>query len=927
MCLILQKVFLFLLVAFTFDGKVPSNTQHDMNSVENNDHELFTNQYFAVADMIRSNCLKDQFSLYALSKLEFSKLKFSKHYWYFKYLLILSGDINLHPGPVQYPCSVCAKPVKKRLISCEKCGLWIHKRCNQFEKPRIGSLLTCRPCQNKPIDHLDNIWHQFTFADDFFEDRDALSDEQTNIDFGTSSSIDNWKVFNKRGLHLIHLNINSLLSKIDELRAIAKKSRAAVIGITESRLDESVTDGEINIDGYELIRSDRNRHRGGVACYIRNDISFNPRGNFSSEVENIFLDMLLPKTKPILIGILYRPPKQSKFLDKLSTAISETDNFDAQEVYILGDLNINLVNNQKHTPNGIKRYKEFCSLNGLKQLLTLPTHITKTSTSLLDHVLTNSADRVSQFGVVDTGLSDHQLIYCTRKITHTKTNVHKYIKTRSLKNYSQTLFLDKLRKINFPNYSNFKDINNAYSDFTGKVTSVIDEIAPIKEIRVKNNSQDWFDAEINEEIERRDKSLAKFKKSRLHSDNESYKKARNKVQRMIKNKKKIFFTGKLNENIGKPKELWKSLKSLGLPSKKSSCSTICLEKTESYHLILKLMLKSLRIFIQILSNALVKKLPNPPNKYGKDAVKKYYENLNLVGKSFSFEPVAYTSVLKLLQQLNPHKSAGIDNLTGKFLKEGAPVLASPITNLINLSISLSSFPDDFKIAKLKPLYKKEAKTKPKNYRPISLLPLISKIIERIIHDQTQVFFDENKILYTYQSGFQKHYSTDTCLSYLTDRVRNGFEKGSLTGMILIDLQKAFDTIDHKILTEKMSCLGFAESAIRWYKSYLTNRCFIVNVGNDFSSPGKLLCGVPQGSILGPLLFLLYVNDMPQAVNSDLLLYADDTCLIYTGKHINTIEEQLNTDFSSLCDWFVDNKLSVHFGEEKTKSILFGTKRH
>ena len=152
MCLMLQKVFLFLLVAFTFDGKVPSKTQHDMNSVVNKDHELFTNQYFAVADMIRSNCLKEQFSLYALSKLEFSKLKFSKHYWYFKYLLILSGDINLHPGPIQYPCSVCAKPVKKRLISCEKCGLWIHKRCNQFEKPRIGSSLTCRPCQNKPID-------------------------------------------------------------------------------------------------------------------------------------------------------------------------------------------------------------------------------------------------------------------------------------------------------------------------------------------------------------------------------------------------------------------------------------------------------------------------------------------------------------------------------------------------------------------------------------------------------------------------------------------------------------------------------------------------------------------------------------------------------------------------------------------------------
>ena len=130
--------------------------------------------------------------------------------------------------------------------------------------------------------------------------------------------VTDWKAFNKRGLHLIHLNINNLLSKIDELREIARKTRATVIGITESKLDGSVLDWEINIDGYELVRSDRNRHGGGVACYIRSDISFNVRGDFSSEIENIFLDILLPKTKPILIGILYRPPDQSKFLDNLS---------------------------------------------------------------------------------------------------------------------------------------------------------------------------------------------------------------------------------------------------------------------------------------------------------------------------------------------------------------------------------------------------------------------------------------------------------------------------------------------------------------------------------------------------------------------------------------------------------------------------------
>ena len=187
--------------------------------------------------------------------------------------------------------------------------------------------------------------------------------------------------------------------------------------------------------------------------------------------------------------------------------------------------------------------------------------------------------------------------------------------------------------------------------------------------------------------------------------------------------------------------------------------------------------------------------------------------------------------------------------------------------------------------------------------------------------------DKNRILYSYQSGFRKHYSTDTCLSYLTNKVQTGFEEGLLTGMVLIDLQKAFDTIDHGILLDKMKYLGFSTSTIDWFNSYLTNRSFIVNVGKEYSSPGKLFCGVPQGSILGPLLFLLYVNDMPQAVNSELLLYADDTCLIYTAKDTKTIEEQLNSDFNSLCEWFIDNKLSIHFGEDKTKSILFGTKRH
>ena len=169
--------------------------------------------------------------------------------------------------------------------------------------------------------------------------------------------------------------------------------------------------------------------------------------------------------------------------------------------------------------------------------------------------------------------------------------------------------------------------------------------------------------------------------------------------------------------------------------------------------------------------------------------------------------------MNILKDLNPSKAAGIDNLSGKFLKDGADILARPISQLCNLSIKLDSFPRSCKIAKVKPLFKKGSKTDPQNYRSISLLPILSKITEMIIHDETQEFLSKNKILYRFQSGFRKNYSTNTCFGHLTDKITTGFEKGLFTGMILIELQKAFGTIDHPILIKKMKYLGFSKKVI------------------------------------------------------------------------------------------------------------------
>ena len=186
------------------------------------------------------------------------------------------------------------------------------------------------------------------------------------------------------------------------------------------------------------------------------------------------------------------------------------------------------------------------------------------------------------------------------------------------------------------------------------------------------------------------------------------------------------------------------------------------------------------------------------------------------------------------------------------------------------------------------------KTYPKNYKLVLLLPLVSKVIEKVIHNKTEIFLSKNKILYKYQSGFQKSFSTKCCLTLLTDKINKGFECGKYTGLISIDLQKAwfeYHGLNHIFWEEPLKLILIKK----------------------FSDPGNLTCGIPQGSILGPLL------------KCDLFLYTDDTCLTFQHGNVKEIEDQLNSNFSSLCDWFIDSKLSIHLGKGKTKFILFGTK--
>ena len=438
----------------------------------------------------------------------------------------------------------------------------------------------------------------------------------------------------------------------------------------------------------------------------------------------------------------------------------------------------------------IKRYKDLLRLFDCSQVMNIPTRITATTASALDHIITNSKEKLCQYGTLNVGLSDHLITYCTRKVWRCQINRHNTVHIRSMRHYSKESLLKKLADINWEEILACNDINNAWCKFKFLFLNIIDEISPVKEVRIKCRTEPWMNDNIFLDIRQRDRYLRLYKKNRNKEMYSEYCKLRNKVQRDVKKAKAEYFRNKIEENKGNPKKLWQTLKS----------------------------------------------------------------------------------------------------------------------NRQEVS----------------------------NYRPISILPtpfkqyyVISKIIEKLnaVFEQLHDYLNEAKVITDFQSGFRGNYSTDTtdtALIHLTDYIRSETSKGNFMGMVLLDIQKAFDTVNHQILLEKLLYMGVASDSLKWFRSYLSERKQVTSINRVQSQPCTISSGVPQGSILGPLLFICYMNDIPISVNCKFMLYADDTVLLSSGKDTRKIANELSKNLESCNTWLVNNKLALH--PDKTESILFGTKR-
>ena len=294
--------------------------------------------------------------------------------------------------------------------------------------------------------------------------------------------------------------------------------------------------------------------------------------------------------------------------------------------------------------------------------------------------------------------------------------------------------------------------------------------------------------------------------------------------------------------------------------------------------------------------------------------------------NFSVPVITISQVIKTIMKINPYKASGIDKISARFLRIAAPVIAPSITRIINMSLSTGKFPSRWKTAMVTPLFKKGTECDPSNYRPISVLPILSKVIERHFHDSLYAFLNENNLIYTRQSGFRRGHSTETALIKIIDELLFNLDNDKVSGMVLIDYRKAFDMVDHELLLKKLEVYGIVNHELQWCQSYLLNRKQVVRLGGKMSSEVVMKYGVPQGSILGPLFFILFINDLPLHVTSQLDLYADDTTIIDSSdfSNISNLELSLNSSVSEVQHWANANKLPIN--ESKTKVLLITGKR-
>ena len=717
----------------------------------------------------------------------------------------------------------------------------------------------------------------------------------------------------KQEINIAYLNLYHLFNKVASVNVLLSSALKGthIIGIGETRLKEYMDDNQLKIENYSIIRRDKTHDKHtGIAAYIHNSIYHNVKRRPDldyKDIETLWLEIKQEKSIPSLICFIYRnPDEKGKALSEWQTKFQEMiDKIPHKnyELQMFGDLNIDLHLKQPE-------WEAITTQVGLDQLIQETTRETQTKRSLIDHIYTNTKSKIINTKVLQTKISDHYTIYCTYilKLPKTAPNEHKYMKYRCYKHFNEIAYLAYLGTLPFGNIYQHTDPHKALQFLCDLIKLAIEKHVPTKTKRVKKSDiPAWISNETIEAMRVRDTIDKKTQK-------DTFKQHKNTINNMVKKDKKNHFN-KLIEDKKDTKTLWKAMNTITNSNKKGPKTKIDLDPNDIND-----------FFLNLPQTILTPEMREHSENYKcSEELLEFCHNLN-PPKNFVIPFITIPEVGKLVTQLKNTNAVGPDEIPVNLLKIALPHIIEPLTYVYNLCIDKNCFPSQLKEAKVIPLPKSQDTSHPKNIRPISLLPILTKPLERHIHKHMYQHLDKNNLLHKYQSGFRPKHSCQTALIQLTDDWLSAINKSEFIGTVYLDFKKAFDLVNHKTLLIKLEQYFPNSHIIKLIESYLTNRTQFVLLNGKTSLKKETTSGVPQGSVLGPLFFLLYINDLPLHLNQQTkdTLFADDSSLHTSNKKISIINETLQDSLDKTDDWCNKNSMVIH--PDKTKSMIIAPRQ-
>lgn len=725
---------------------------------------------------------------------------------------------------------------------------------------------------------------------------------------------------------IFHQNVQCISNCLNNINVILSDLNVLFVALTEHWQTENSI-GAFQLENYKLIsshcRTGNNSH-GGVALYAEESLNYVIRNDINSLSEDCIFECASAEFKiygvAYVICVVYTPPATNIdcFINKLDLLLERATMGD-KLVLIAGDFNFDM---QASTKNIKNRNSIVNLLNAYNMQITTqePTRVSQNTSSCLDNIFIQKSQKFTS-NIINTNISDHygqKLDIYHGKNTNTKPT-YEYKRIFSVANY-QNLYNCLNDETWLPVYEAIS-VNDKYNNFITILLEHYNTSFPLKKVKIPTKKRPkWITQNILDAKETLNFLSELYQHNRLPKP--VYTEYKTFYTNLLLNEKRKHYGQKIIESDNKPKTIWNIVN--------SETNKISLKNNKFQGIVLNN--ETVTSPLEVCNAFNNYFITAAPNLVGNNPTNPNVAHIPTNVNSIYLSEVTQNEVFEIINNLKNKPSAGEDHISNILLKKISLYIIKPLTHIINESLSKGIFPERLKVAVVKPIYKKGDPLQMENHRPISMLSSFSKVFEITMCTRVISFLDHHKIIATNQHGFQRGRSTTTAIFSFVEKILKSVDEGRLALGIFLDLSKAFDCVNHNILLTKLEKMGIRGPAYDWFKSYLKERTQKVSIRdrcvNYYSEPKCITMGVPQGSVLGPILFILYINDLSKVITDTTTIltnYADDTNVLITDKTFSVLEEKTLATLSQISDWFYNNSLLLNMG--KTNCILFRHNRN